>query len=303
MATGGYIMIKNILKKENYKQNLNSRYTKGKLYFTVFFTALMIAIIGLVILLLQIISQGTEMLSWTFVSSYPSRFPEKAGILSALVGSIWLMGLTGILAVPFGIGTAVYLEEYAPKNKFTQFIEINISNLAGVPSIVYGLLGLAVFVGALNMGRTLIAGALTMALLVMPIVILASREAIKQVPYPHREAAYALGATRWEAIRSVVLPSAIPGILTGAILSMSRAVGEAAPVLAVSALVYLTFVPTDPFDRFTVMPIQIYNWVSRPQDGFRELAASGIILLLVLLLSMNSIAIYIRSKYQNKSEE
>ena len=296
-------MIKNILKKENYNQNLNSRYTKGKLYFTVFFTALMIAIIGLAILLFQIISQGTEMLSWTFVSSYPSRFPEKAGILSALVGSIWLMGLTGIFAVPLGIGTAVYLEEYAPKNKFTQFLEINISNLAGVPSIVYGLLGLAVFVGALNMGRTLIAGALTMALLVMPIVILASREAIKQVPYSHREAAYALGATRWEVVRSVVLPSAIPGIMTGAILSMSRAVGEAAPVLAVSALVYLSFVPTDPFDRFTVMPIQIYNWVSRPQDGFRELAASGIILLLVLLLSMNSIAIYIRSKYQNKSEE
>ena len=296
-------MIKNILKKENYNQNLNSRYTKGKLYFTVFFTALIIAIIGLAILLFQIISQGTEMLSWTFVSSYPSRFPEKAGILSALVGSIWLMGLTGIFAVPLGIGTAVYLEEYAPKNKFTQFLEINISNLAGVPSIVYGLLGLAVFVGALNMGRTLIAGALTMALLVMPIVILASREAIKQVPYSHREAAYALGATRWEVVRSVVLPSAIPGIMTGAILSMSRAVGEAAPVLAVSALVYLTFVPTDPFDRFTVMPIQIYNWVSRPQDGFRELAASGIILLLVLLLSMNSIAIYIRSKYQNKSEE
>lgn len=296
-------MIKNILKKENYNQNLNSRYTKGKLYFTVFFTALMIAIVGLAILLFQIISQGTEMLSWTFVSSYPSRFPEKAGILSALVGSIWLMGLTGIFAVPLGIGTAVYLEEYAPKNKFTQFLEINISNLAGVPSIVYGLLGLAVFVGALNMGRTLIAGALTMALLVMPIVILASREAIKQVPYSHREAAYALGATRWEVVRSVVLPSAIPGIMTGAILSMSRAVGEAAPVLAVSALVYLTFVPTDPFDRFTVMPIQIYNWVSRPQDGFRELAASGIILLLVLLLSMNSIAIYIRSKYQNKSEE
>ena len=296
-------MIKNILKKENYNQNLNSRYTKGKLYFTVFFTALMIAIVGLAILLFQIISQGTEMLSWTFVSSYPSRFPEKAGILSALVGSIWLMGLTGIFAVPLGIGTAVYLEEYAPKNKFTQFLEINISNLAGVPSIVYGLLGLAVFVGAMNMGRTLIAGALTMALLVMPIVILASREAIKQVPNSHREAAYALGATRWEVVRSVVLPSAIPGIMTGAILSMSRAVGEAAPVLAVSALVYLTFVPTDPFDRFTVMPIQIYNWVSRPQDGFRELAASGIILLLVLLLSMNSIAIYIRSKYQNKSEE
>jgi phosphate transport system permease protein len=155
----------------------------------------------------------------------------------------------------------------------------------------------------MNMGRTLIAGALTMALLVMPIVILASREAIRQVPISHREAAYALGATRWEVVKSIVLPSAIPGIMTGAILSMSRAVGEAAPVLAISALVYLTFVPTDPLDRFTVMPIQIYNWISRPQDEFRELAASGIILLLVVLLSMNSVAIYIRSKYQTKSEE
>jgi phosphate transport system permease protein len=263
----------------------------------------MVGIIGLLILLGQIFTQGVGMLTWTFISSYPSRHPDQAGILAALVGSVWLMGLTGILAVPFGIGTAIYLEEYASKNKFTQFIEINISNLAGVPSIVYGLLGLAVFVEWLNMGRTLIAGALTMALLVMPIVILASREAIRQVPISHREAAYALGATRWEVVKSIVLPSAIPGIMTGAILSMSRAVGEAAPVLAISALVYLTFVPTDPLDRFTVMPIQIYNWISRPQDEFRELAASGIILLLVVLLSMNSVAIYIRSKYQTKSEE
>jgi len=296
-------MDKNIFKKEHYNQHLTRRYSIGKIYFTIFFSCLMVGIIGLLILLGQIFTQGVGMLTWTFISSYPSRHPDQAGILAALVGSVWLMGLTGILAVPFGIGTAIYLEEYASKNKFTQFIEINISNLAGVPSIVYGLLGLAVFVEWLNMGRTLIAGALTMALLVMPIVILASREAIRQVPISHREAAYALGATRWEVVKSIVLPSAIPGIMTGAILSMSRAVGEAAPVLAISALVYLTFVPTDPLDRFTVMPIQIYNWISRPQDEFRELAASGIILLLVVLLSMNSVAIYIRSKYQTKSEE
>ena len=296
-------MDKNILKKENYDQHLTRRYSIGKIYFTIFLLCLMVGIIGLLILLGQIVTQGFGMLTWTFVSSYPSRHPDQAGILAALVGSIWLMGLTGLLAVPCGIGCAVYLEEYAPNNKFTQFIEINISNLAGVPSIVYGLLGLSVFVGWMNMGRTLIAGALTMALLVMPIVILASREAIRQVPVSHREAAYALGATRWEVVKSIVLPSAIPGIMTGAILSMSRAVGEAAPVLAISALVYLTFVPTDPLDRFTVMPIQIYNWISRPQDEFRELAASGIILLLVVLLSMNSVAIYIRSKYQTKSEE
>jgi phosphate transport system permease protein len=303
VAAKGMNMDKNIFKKEHYNQHLTRRYSIGKIYFTIFFSCLMVGIIGLLILLGQIFTQGVGMLTWTFISSYPSRHPDQAGILAALVGSVWLMGLTGILAVPFGIGTAIYLEEYASKNKFTQFIEINISNLAGVPSIVYGLLGLAVFVEWLNMGRTLIAGALTMALLVMPIVILASREAIRQVPISHREAAYALGATRWEVVKSIVLPSAIPGIMTGAILSMSRAVGEAAPVLAISALVYLTFVPTDPLDRFTVMPIQIYNWISRPQDEFRELAASGIILLLVVLLSMNSVAIYIRSKYQTKSEE
>jgi phosphate transport system permease protein len=303
VAAKGMNMDKNIFKKEHYNQHLTRRYSIGKIYFTIFFSCLMVGIIGLLILLGQIFTQGVGMLTWTFISSYPSRHPDQAGILAALVGSVWLMGLTGILAVPFGIGTAIYLEEYASKNKFTQFIEINISNLAGVPSIVYGLLGLAVFVEWLNMGRTLIAGALTMALLVMPIVILASREAIRQVPISHREAAYALGATRWEVVKSIVLTSAIPGIMTGAILSMSRAVGEAAPVLAISALVYLTFVPTDPLDRFTVMPIQIYNWISRPQDEFRELAASGIILLLVVLLSMNSVAIYIRSKYQTKSEE
>ena len=205
--------------------------------------------------------------------------------------------------MPIGIGAAIYLEEYAPKNKLTSLIEINISNLAGVPSIIYGLLGLSVFVYAIALGRSVLAGSLTMSLLILPIVILASRESIRAVPGTYRDAAYALGASQWDVVRKVVLPAATPGILTGIILGMSRAVGETAPVIAISALVYLRFVPDGPLSRFTVLPIQIYNWVARPQEDFRGLAAAGIIVLLTLLLSMNSIAIFLRNKYQRESEE
>jgi phosphate transport system permease protein len=214
-----------------------------------------------------------------------------------------MMGLTALFTVPIGVGAAIHLEEYAPKNWLTNIIEINISNLAGVPSIVYGLLGLALFVQWMSLGRTVLAGALTMTLLVLPIVILASREAIRAVPNTYRYAAYALGATRWQVIKGVVLPSAIPGILTGTILAMSRAIGEAAPVIAISALVYLTFIPGHPLDRFTVLPIQIFNWASRPQDDFRGLAAAGILVLLIILLTMNAAAIYLRDRFQVKSEE
>ena len=224
------------------------------------------------------------------------------------------MGLTALFCVPVGIGAAIYLEEYAPENRLTQFIEINIANLAGVPSIVYGLLGLALFVQGytfeyggtrieFNLGRSVLAGALTMSLLVLPIVILASREAIKAVPDTYRQASFALGATKWETIRGVVLPSAFPGMLTGIILAMSRAVGETAPVIAISALVYLTFIPQGPLDRFTVLPIQIYNWVSRPQADFQGLAAGGIVVLLIVLLSMNALAVYLRNRFQNRSIE
>ena len=213
------------------------------------------------------------------------------------------MGLTGLFSIPIGIGAAIYLEEYAPKNKLTSLIEINISNLAGVPSIIYGLLGLSVFVYAIALGRSVLAGSLTMSLLILPIVILASRESIRAVPGTYRDAAYALGATQWQVIKNVVLPLASPGILTGIILGMSRAIGETAPVIAISALVYMTFIPSSPMDRFTVLPIQIYNWVSRPQDEFRGLAAGGIIILLVVLLSMNTIAVYIRNKYQMRSND
>ncbi len=201
------------------------------------------------------------------------------------------------------MGAAIYLEEFAPKNWFTRFIEINISNLAGVPSIVYGLLGIALFVSWMSLGRSLLAGSMTLALLVLPIVILASREAIRAVPDTYRQAAYALGATPWQVVRGVVLPSSMPGILTGVILAMSRAIGEAAPVIAISALVYLTFVPSSPLDRFTVLPIQIFNWTTRFTDDFRSLAAAGIIVLLIILLSMNAVAIYVRNRFQTKSEE
>ena len=286
-----------------FNSRLEQRHRIGSLFYGLFITSIAVGIVGLVVLVTRVLVEGIPWLNWGFISSYPAPDPSKAGILSALMGTIWITGLTAAFTVPVGLGAALYLEEYAAKNMFTKFVEVNISNLAGVPSIIYGLLGLALFVYWLNMGRSVLAGALTLSLLVMPIVIMASREAIRAVPDSHRQAAYALGATQWEVVKGVVLPSAFPGILSGTILAMSRAIGEAAPLLAISALVYITFVPSDPFDRFTVLPIQIYNWASRPQDDFRGLAAAGIIVLLIILLSMNSIAIYLRNRYQTRSED
>ena len=286
-----------------FNPRLERRHRIGSLFNGLFIFSISIGIVGLVALIVQVLVRGLPWLSWGFISSYPAPDPAKAGLLAALAGTIWLMGLTAAFTVPVGLGAALYLEEYAEENIFTKFVEVNISNLAGVPSIIYGLLGLALFVSWWNMGRSLLAGALTLSLLVMPIVILASREAIRAVPDSHRQAAYALGATQWEVVKGVVLPSAFPGILTGTILAMSRAIGEAAPVIAISALVFLTFVPSDPLDRFTVLPVQIFNWVSRPQDDFRGIAAAGIIVLLIILLGMNSIAIYLRNKYQTRSED
>lgn len=286
-----------------FKRRLAFRKALSNVFLALFLASVFVGLAGLVVLLLQVLIEGLPWLDWQFITSFSSRRPEEAGIKAALLGTIWVMALTAAFTIPVGVGAAIYLEEYAPRNWFTQAIEVNISNLAGVPSIVYGLLGLALFVQWLALGRSVLAGALTLSLLVLPVVILTSREAIRAVPDTYRQAAYALGATRWQVIRGVVLPAALPGILTGTILAMSRAIGEAAPIIAISALVYLTFVPTDPLDRFTVLPIQIFNWVSRPQEAFRGLAAAGIIVLLVLLLSMNALAIYLRSRYQTKSEE
>ena len=291
------------IEQSQFNSNLERRKRFGQIIYFLLLSCVLIGIAGLLVLLIRILFDGVDWLSWHFITNFPSRHPELAGMKSAIFGTIWTIALTGVFTVPIGIGAAVYLEEYSPKNWFTQIIEINISNLAGVPSIVYGLLGLALFVQWMSIGRAVLAGALTLALLVLPIVILASREAIKAVPDSYRQASYALGATKWETQKSVVLPSALPSILTGVILALSRAIGEAAPIIAISALVYLTFIPTNPLSRFTVMPIQIFNWVSRPQDEFRGLAAAGIIILLLILLGMNSIAIYLRNRYQKQSEE
>ena len=286
-----------------FRRRQRVREVAGAVAYVAFLVAVLIGIVGLVILLAQVLIDGLPWVSKNLLFNYPSRHTEEAGLRAAIFGTLWLMGLTAAFTVPIGIGAAIYLEEYAPKNKLTLLIEVNISNLAGVPSIVYGLLGLALFVQWMALGRSVLAGALTMSLLILPIVIIACREAIRAVPATYREAAYALGATQWDVVRGVVVPAAFPGMLTGIILGMSRAVGETAPIIAISALVYLTFVPESPMDRFTVLPIQIYNWVSRPQDDFRGLAAGGIIVLLVILLSMNALAIYLRNKYQIRAEE
>ena len=282
---------------------LRMRKAVGGAFYVLFLLAVVVGIAGLAVLLVRILLEGLPWISGNLLTNYPSRHPDEAGIKSAFVGTIWLMGLTAALTVPVGVGAAIYLEEYAAKNRLTSLIEINISNLAGVPSIVYGLLGLALFVQWMALGRSLLAGALTMSLLILPIIILSSREAIRAVPRTYREAAFALGASQWEVVKGVVIPTALPGMLTGIILGMSRAVGETAPIIAISALVYLTFVPTSPLDRFTVLPIQIFNWVSRPQDDFRGLAAGAIIILLVVLLSMNAVSIYLRNRYQVRSED
>ena len=287
----------------SFNHHLGRRKILGSIALVMFMSSVVVGILGLVVLLAQILFQGLEWLSPELIFNFPSRHPEQAGLKAAIFGTVWLMGLTAAFTVPVGVGAAIYLEEYASENWLTRPIEVNIANLAGVPSIVYGLLGLALFVQWLSMGRSVLAGALTMSLLVLPIVILASREAIKAVPETYRQAAFALGATKWEVVRSVVLPSASPGVLTGIILAMSRAIGETAPVIAISALVYLTFIPQNPLDRFTVLPIQIFNWIARPQEDFRGLAAGGIIVLLIILLSMNALAVFLRNRYQKQSVE
>lgn len=236
-----------------------------------------------------------------FLTSFPSRYYTKAGVYAALVGSLWLLLFTALIAVPVGIAAAVYLEEYAKKNRFSRMIEVNISNLAGVPSIVYGILGLAIFVRGIGLGRTVLAGSATMSLLIMPVIIIATREAIKAVPGSIRWGAYALGATRWQVVRHHILPIAMPGILTGIILAMSRAIGETAPMIMIGALSFVAFLPKSPMDDFTVLPIQIYNWASMPSAEFQELAALGILVLLIVLLVMNSAAVFIRQKLQRRT--
>ena len=276
---------------------------RDRIFFAGFLLAILIGIAGLAALLIDVLIDGLGLLNWKFMTTYASRKPLESGILAPMAGTVWVVGLTAIFTIPIGIGTAIYLEEFATKNRLTRLIELNISNLAGVPSVIYGLLGLAVFVQFLfNGSRNLTAGALTMTLLILPIVIIASQEAIKAVPSSYRDAAYAMGATRWQVVKTVVMPQAVPGMMSGIILALSRAVGESAPILIISSLVWVTFVPTSPDSKFTVLPLQIFTWVSQPQEDFRSIAAAGIIVLLLILLGMNAVAIWIRNKYQVRSE-
>lgn len=254
----------------------------------------------LAVLIIDIISKGFSRLSFGFLNSLPSRRAEDSGIRTALAGMASLIFLTIIIALPIGILAGVYLEEYNRRNWFTRFIEINIANLAGVPSVIYGILGLTLFVRQANLGNSLLAGGLTLALLIMPIIIVATREAVKAVPGSLREASYGMGATKWQTTSRIVLPSAMGGILTGIILAVSRAVGETAPLLVIGALVYVPFIPEGPLDQFTTLPIQIFNWVSRPQAEFINNAAAGILVLLVITIMLNGIAIYIRNRWNKK---
>ncbi len=253
-----------------------------------------LAVAALTLLLVVVARDGLDRLSWDFLTSYASRFPERAGIRAALLGSLWVVGLTALIAVPVGVAAAIYLEEFAPRHWLTRLLEGNINNLAGVPSIIYGLLGLAPFVRAVALGRSILAGALTLSLVVLPIVIVAAREGLRSVPQGIREASLALGATRWQTVWHQVLPAALPSIMTGVILALSRALGETAPLITIGALLFVPFDPRGPMDSFTVLPIQIYNWVSRPQPGFHEAAAAAIIVLLAMLLGLNALAIGVR---------
>ena len=281
-----------------------SSYNKAKLVDQVFKYVAMaftfFALVILLVLLIDIFSSGLERINWSFFTSLPSRFAEKSGIMTALAGMMSLLFFTIIISLPVGVLAGIYLQEYGKKNKFAKFIEINISNLAGVPSVIYGILGLTLFVRILNMGNSLVAGAFTLALLILPIIIVATREAIKAVPDSLREASYGMGATKWQTTSKVVLPSALGGILTGIILAVSRAIGETAPLLVIGALVYVPFIPEGPNDQFTTLPIQIFNWTTRPQEAFIVNAAAGIIVLLLITFLLNGIAIYIRNKWYKK---
>lgn len=276
------------------------RKLRGRLFEIACLVSTFIGLFVLAFLLYDTWMRGHAWLNMDFLNNFPSRFPEKAGIKSALWGTVYLVGFVAVVSIPIGIGAAIYLEGYARKNQVSKIIDISISNLAGVPSIIYGILGLALFVRALDLGRSILSGALTMSLLVLPIIIITSREAIKAVPFTIQEASYALGATKWQTIRNQVLPAAFPWIITGCILTLSRAIGETAPLIMLGALTYVAFVPESPMDPFTVLPIQIFNWTSRPQEAFRHVAAAGIIVLLVVLLSMNAVALVIRNKYQKR---
>ncbi|MGI0108185.1 phosphate ABC transporter permease PstA [Salinimicrobium sp. TIG7-5_MAKvit] len=259
--------------------------------------------LGLILLTIfigSILIDGLQRIDWDFITSLPSRKAERAGIYTALMGSVWILIFTTIIALPLGIAAAIYLEEYAKESRLSSLLEINISNLAGVPSIIYGLLGLEVFVRIMEMGASVLAGSFTLALLILPIVIVATRESLKAVPKSIRDASFALGASKWQTVSQQLLPASFGGILTGVILALSRAVGETAPLIVIGALAYVPFAPESPMDEFSVLPIQIFNWISRPKHGFEVNAAAAIIVLLLITFILNGIAVYFRNRWQSK---
>jgi len=302
----------------DFSRHLARRHRLGRIFGGICLVSTWFGIIALGLLLAGVVWKAAGWLNWSFLTSYDSRFPEKAGILAAMWGSFWLIVFTILITVPVGVGAAIYLEEFATEGRLTRLIQVNLANLAGVPSIVYGILGLTLFVRTLGLGRSVIAGALTLSLLVLPVVIVSAQEALKAVPASLRHASLALGATQWQTVRHQVLPASIPGILTGVILAVSRAIGETAPLVMIGALTYLAFTPGDiesplhlvtradglgkvPLDSYTALPIQIFNWVSLPQTEYQHVAAAGILVLLVILLVLNGAAIFIRQRSQKHS--
>ena len=291
-----------VIPQTEFRRRKARRKWMGRAFHGLCLLSVSVALGMLALLLVYLLVQGVTRIDWSFMTSFASRHPEQAGIKAAMVGSIYVVVLAGVVAFTLGVATALYLEEYAARSRFARIAKINIANLAGVPSIVYGILGLQIFVHSLRLGNSVLAGGFTLALLILPIIIVAAGEAIRAVPPSLREGSYALGATRWQVIWHMVIPQAIPGIMTGVILAVSRAIGETAPLIAMGALTYVPFTPDSPFSRFTVLPIQIFNWTSRPQEGFQEAAAAGIIVLLAILLVLNAGAVIVRNRFQNKWE-
>jgi phosphate transport system permease protein len=289
-----YIEHKSVLKR------MKKRLVWNKVWKSVFLVAVLIALLSLVVLVVRIVTQGIGYLTWDFLTNFASRIPSNAGIKAALVGSLYLMLVVAPVSIVLGVSTAIYLEEYAKKNKLNDFIRMNISNLAGVPSIVFGLLGLTIFVRLFDLGKSILAAGLTMSLLVLPIIIVAAQEAIRAVPNEQREASFGMGATKWQTIIRVVLPTALPGILTGSILALSRAIGETAPLVVIGIPVILQFLPESLLSTFTALPMQIYEWAKRANPEFQYVAAAGIMVLMTVLIIMNSVAIFIRNKFQKR---
>jgi phosphate transport system permease protein len=289
----------------DFKTSMSTRYGLDKAFTVLVTVAALVGVVVLALLLVDVVSDGSSMLSLKFLTSFPSQiFPENGGIYPALIGSLWLLGLTGLISIPLGLGAAIYLEEYGQDTRINRIIEINISNLAGVPSIIYGLLGLGIFVELLapvTGGGSVLTGALTLSLLILPVIIVSTREALRAIPDSIREGGYALGATQWEVIWSHLLPRAMPGALTGIILALSRAVGEAAPILVVGVSLYQTYTTAGPFDGYMALPTQIYDWISRPQEVFQSSAAAGIVVAMAVLLLANSFAIWLRNRFQQRS--